>query len=160
MKKLTLPLLILFFFSCTREEPGTDPSPAPPNTLLVYVGTDTIAAPIIAQQLSVTQNAAYVSLAAASSQIEVTLNAQSLQHSLGGGNYFFECCNNSVSEKFSGGQFYDGIANGTINSTSSEKGRFEVTNVNMEGYWGTFTFTGKNSAGAEKTFNGRFRVVY
>ena len=63
-------------------------------------------------------------------------------------------------EKFTGGQYFDGIPDGTQNATPREKGTLTITNINSKGYWGHFTFNGQNAVGDEKEFTGTFRVVY
>lgn len=159
MKSLAFIAIVFVFFSCTRKTPPDEPDPAIANTVSVLIDGKTYRAPITTQQYSYT-GAAFLYITAASSEIEVTIQAKSFLHNYGAGEYFLYCCENSILEKFTGGQLYDGIENGMVNSNLSEKGRLTVTNTDSKGYQGTFTFVGKNSNGEEKSFAGTFKVVY
>ena len=159
MKHLTLILFLLAFFSCTKKTEPDQPDPAIANTASVLVDGKTYRAPISIQQFNFTGNA-FIYISGISPEVEIKIQAKSVLHNYGAGEYFLYCCENSVLEKFSGGQLYHGIENGMINSDMSEKGRLTVTNVDSKGYQGTFTFVGKNALGQEKTFAGTFKVVY
>ena len=135
------------------------PETIEPNTLTLQIGQKLIKLPITGQVLSYSGDADFF-IIAAGPEIEMRLQAKSFTHALGAGNYFLYCCENEILEKFSGGQYYDGIADGTTNAVSKEKGNLTITNINSQGYWGRFTFIGQNAVGEEKEFTGTFRVVY
>jgi len=158
MKYCVTILLVLCFFSCKREVPDY-PETIEPNTLTLQTGQTIIKMPVTGQVLSYSGDADFF-IIAEGPEIEMRLQAKSFTHSLGAGNYFLYCCENEVLEKFSGGQYFDGIPDGTQNATPREKGTLTITNINSQGYWGRFTFNGQNAAGAEKEFTGTFRVAY
>ena len=154
------PVLILFLvlFSCKRNVPDM-PETIDPNVLVLHSGTDTLKVPITGQVLSYSSSADLFLIAEAP-EINLRLTARSYTHSVGAGNYFLKCCENEVLEKFSGGQYYDGVDAGTINNVAKEKGTLTITNINTQGYWGTFSFIGQNAVGEQKEFTGKFRVAY
>lgn len=158
MKYFSLIFLLLIFISCKREVPDY-PETIEPNTLTLQIGQQLIKIPITGQVLSYSGDADFFVIAE-SAEVEMRLQAKSFTHSLGAGNYFLYCCENEILEKFSGGQYYDGIADGTTNAVLREKGNLTITNINSKGYWGRFTFIGQNAVGEEKEFTGTFRVVY
>lgn len=158
MKHCVLILILLSFYSCKREVPDY-PETIEPNTLTLQSGQKITKIQITGQVLSYSGDADFF-LLAESPEIEMRLQAKSFTHSLGAGNYILYCCENEVLEKFSGGQFFDGIQNGTQNNITREKGSLTITNINSTGYWGRFTFNGQNTLGEEKEFTGTFRVVY
>ncbi len=158
MKYYSSILFFIFFISCKREVPDF-PETIEPNTLSLQIGQKIIKLPVTGQVLSYSGDADFF-IIAEGPEIEMRLQAKSFTHSLGAGNYFLYCCENEILEKFQGGQYYDGIGDGTTNSVSREKGNLTITNINSQGYWGRFTFIGKNSSGEEKEFTGTFRVVY
>jgi hypothetical protein len=158
MKYSAIILLVLLFTSCKREVPDM-PETIDPNTLTLQSGTKFFKIPITGQVLSYSGNGDLF-LIAEGSEIKMRLQATSTTHSLGAGNYFLTCCENEVLEKFSGGQYYDGIDDGTQSNLKKEKGSLTITNINSSGYWGRFTFIGQNATGDEKEFTGTFRVAY
>jgi hypothetical protein len=158
MKYSAIILLVLLFTSCKREVPDM-PETIEPNTLTLQSGTKFFKIPITGQVLSYSGNGDLF-LIAEGSKIGMRLQATSTTHNLGAGNYFLTCCENEVLEKFSGGQYYDGIDDGTQSNFKKEKGSLTITNINSSGYWGRFTFNGQNAAGEEKEFTGTFRVAY
>ena len=151
-------LFLVLLSSCKREVPDY-PETIEPNTLTLQIGQKLIKIPITGQILSYAGDADFFVIAEGP-EIEMRLQAKSFTHSLGAGNYFLYCCENEILEKFSGGQYYDGIADGTTNAVPREKGNLTITNINSQGYWGRFTFIGQNAVGEEKEFTGTFRVVY
>jgi hypothetical protein len=157
MKPFITALFLLCFFSCKRNVPDM-PETIEPNMLIMQSGTDTLKVPITGEALSYSTTADLF-LIAQSPEIDMRLTARSYTHSLGAGNYFFTCCENEVMEKFAGGQYYDGVADGTINNIGREKGNLTITNINTSGYWGTFSFIGQNAVGEKKEFTGKFRVA-
>jgi hypothetical protein len=158
MKRYAIIFLVLGFFSCEREVPDV-PETIEPNVLVLQSGDKFYKVPIISQVLSYSTSGDFF-IIAESPEIELRLQALSFTHSLGAGNYFLYCCENEILEKFAGGQYFDGVENGAQNGMPKEKGTLTLTNVNLQGYWGAFTFTGQNAVGEEKQFTGKFRVVY
>lgn len=158
MKFFPTILLLLILSSCKRDVPDY-PETIEPNTLTLQSGTKFYKTPITGQVLTYSTEGDLF-IIAEGADIEMRLQAKSFTHSLGAGNYVLYCCENEVLEKFSGGQFYDGIQNGTQNNLVMEKGSLTITNINSTGYWGRFTFIGQNAGGDEKEFTGTFRVVY
>ena len=158
MKFFPTILLLLILISCKREVPDY-PETIEPNTLTLQSGNKFYKTPITGQVLTYSTEGDLF-IIAEGADIEMRLQAKSFTHSLGAGNYVLYCCENEVLEKFSGGQFYDGIQNGTQNNLVIEKGLLTITNINSTGYWGRFTFIGQNGGGEEKEFTGTFRVVY
>ena len=158
MKYPIIIFVLSIFFSCTKKTEPEVPDPATANALNVLIDGKTYSAPIIFQGLS-NSGDAVLSLKASSFDIEVQVQAQSTIHHYGAGNYFLYCCENSVAVKFAG-QYFKGIANGSVNGSPSQKGRLTVTNADSKGYSGTFTLEGKNASGQVKSFAGSFKVVY
>jgi hypothetical protein len=158
MKFFTTIFFLLLLVSCKREVPDY-PETIEPNTLTLQSGNNLFKIPVTGQLLTYSGEGD-LSIIAAGPDIEMRLQARSFTHSLGAGNYVLYCCENEVLEKFSGGQFYDGIQSGTQNNLALEKGSLTITNINSKGYWGRFTFNGQNTLGEEKEFTGTFRVVY
>lgn len=158
MKHCVIIFILLCFYSCKREVPDY-PETIEPNTLTLQTGQTLTKIQVTGQVLSYSGDADFF-IIAESPEVEIRLQAKSFTHSLGAGNYFLYCCENEVLEKFSGGHFYDGIQSGTQNNITKEKGSLTITNINSTGYWGRFTFNGKNAMGEEKEFTGTFRVVY
>ena len=115
--------------------------------------------PITAQLLSNATIGDFL-IIAESPEIDLRLAAKSYTHSQGGGNYFLACCDNQLLEKFIDGQYFVGVQDGTVNSTPKDKGALTITNINLSGYSGAFTFIGQNAVGEEKEFTGKFKVVY
>ena len=159
MKYYLITILFLSFLSCNKDEiPGKDDN-APANTVIVQSDGQLYSLPITSQLLYLSSPSS-LTLVAKSADLEVSLNAVSIADNSGSGSYFLSCCGNEVQEKYSGGQFYDGIPDGTVNATVAEKGKLTVTNTGMVGYSGTFSFEGKNASGQQKIFTGTFKVVY
>lgn len=151
--------MLLVLFSCTKKTEPDAPDPATVNAMSVLINGKTYSAPISFQGFSYTGDAV-LNLKASSPDIEVNIQAKSTIHHYGAGDYFLFCCDNSVLEKFNGGQYYKGIENGVANSAPSQKGRLTITNSDSKGYSGTFTIEGKTAAGQTKSFAGSFKVVY
>lgn len=158
MKYYAIIFLFLGFLSCKRDVPDY-PETIEPNTLTLQIGDKFYKMPITNELLAYS-GPSDLFIIAASAETEIKLQAKSYTHNLGAGNYFLTCCENEVLEKFTGGQYFVGIENGTVNNTPSEKGSLTITNINSLGYWGRFTFNGQNAVGEEKEFTGTFRVVY
>lgn len=151
-------VLLLGLCACKRNVPDM-PETIEPNVLILQSGGDTLRVPITGKALSYSSSA-NLFIIAESPEINLRLTAASYTHSAGAGNYFFKCCENEVLETFSGGQYYDGVADGTVNSIPKEKGTLTITNINSLGYWGAFSFIGQNAVGEQKEFTGKFRVAY
>lgn len=135
------------------------PETIKPNVIILQSGTNKYEIPITGQVLSYSGFGDFL-IIAGGPEIDLRLAARSYNHSLGGGNYFLTCCQNELLEKFTGGQYFIGIEDGTVNTTPKQKGTLTITNINSQGYWGGFSFIGQNAVGEEKEFTGRFRVVY
>jgi len=149
---------LVTFWGCKKDSPEKAAT-IKPNTLTLQSGGKTFTLDIT-DQLILYSGAADLLLVASAQEVEIKLHARSYTHSLGAGNYFFTCCENEVLEKFIAGQYYDGVDNGEINGTASEKGNLTITNINQQGFSGTFSFIGQNAVGDQKSFTGSFKVVY
>lgn len=158
MKHYVIIFLLLSFISCKREVPDM-PETIEPNVLMLQKGDKFFRVPITAEALSYS-GAGDLFIIAESPEIDMRIQARSYTHNLGAGNYFLNCCENEILEKFTGGQYFDGIDDGSVNNTPKEKGSLTITNINLSGYWGRFTFIGQNAVGEEKEFTGKFRVEY
>ena len=134
------------------------PETIKPNVLVLQIGTKFYEVPITGQVLSYA-NVGDLLVIGESPEIAIRLAAKSYTHNQGAGNYFLACCDNQLLEKFTNGQYFVGVEDGTVNSTPREKGVLTITNINSTGYWGAFTFIGQNAVGEQKEFTGKFRVV-
>jgi hypothetical protein len=158
MKRYAIIFFLLGFFSCKRAVPDY-PETIKPNILVLQTGTKFYEVPITSQLLSNATIGDFL-IIAESSEIELRLAAKSYTHNQGAGNYFLACCDNQLLEKFVAGQYFVGVRDGAVNSTPKDKGVLTITNINLSGYLGAFTFIGQNAIGEEKEFTGKFRVVY
>ena len=157
MKRYVIIFLLLGFLSCKRNVPDY-PETIKPNMLVLQIGTKLYEVPITGQVLSFA-NVGDLLLIAESPEIDIRLAAKSYTHNQGAGNYFLACCDNQLLEKFTNGQYFVGVEDGSVNSTPKDKGVLTITNINSTGYWGAFTFIGQNAVGEQKEFTGKFRVV-
>lgn len=158
MKRYVIIFLFLGSLACKRDVPDY-PETIKPNVLVLQIGTKFYDVPITSQLLS-NVTIGDLLIIAESPEIDLRLAAKSYTHSQGGGNYFLACCDNQLLEKFTGGQYFVGVEDGSVNSTPKDKGSLTITNINLSGYSGTFTFIGQNAVGEQKEFTGKFRVVY
>ena len=157
MKKYAIIFLLLSSLSCKRDVPDY-PETIKPNVLVLQIGARFYEVPITGEVLSYS-SVGDLLLTAESPEISIRLAAKSYTHNQGAGNYFLACCDNQLLEKFTNGQYFVGVEDGTVNSTPREKGVLTITNINSTGYWGAFTFIGQNAVGEQKEFTGKFRVV-
>ena len=158
MKPYVIILLLFSFLACKRNVPDY-PETIKPNVLVLQIGTKFYEVPIESQVLTYSTAGDFLMIAR-SPEIDFRLAAKSYTHNQGAGNYFLVCCDNQLLEKFANGQYFVGIEDGTVNSTPKDKGVLTITNINLSGYWGAFTFIGQNAVGEQKEFTGKYRVVY
>ena len=158
MKPYVIILLLFSFLACKRNVPDY-PETIKPNVLVLQIGTKFYEVPIESQVLTYSTAGDFLMIAR-SPEIDIRLASKSYTHNQGAGNYFLVCCDNQLLEKFANGQYFVGVEDGTVNSTPKDKGVLTITNINLSGYWGAFTFIGQNAVGEQKEFTGKFRVVY
>lgn len=163
MKKLFLACLTSLFFliSCNKNNDGSSSSNN--NYVSINDGTTTRTLNISPGSLFI-RSGIYSTvriICLSNSDVELTLIGYSSQAPDGTGNYgTTTSC--SVVEHFSGGLVFDGKNTGVIiPGTGSVKcGDLTVTQKDSHYMIGTFSFVGKASTGAEKTFSGNFKFNY
>lgn len=153
----------LLFISCTKEKNekgGTEEPPVnPASTYSVALDGKSYNLKVKSQNFKI-GDTAHLKLTATAAEMTVIINAKSVAHVNGVGDYWLACCSNDIYARITEVQKHWEIDH---LSTDLQGGRVQITKSDTKGYEGTFTLIGNDyevSRTAKKEFTGSFKVLY
>lgn len=156
-------IMTLFYFSCTKEKNETENSNETPvnpaSTYSVTLDGKSYNLKVKSQNFTL-GDTAHLKLTATAAEMTVLINAKSVMHINGVGEYWLACCSNDVYVRTGEVQKHweiDHLEGGL------QGGKVTISSMDAKGYEGTFTLIGNDydvSRTAKKEFTGSFKVIY
>ncbi len=156
---MLLALITISFSACKKDKNGKEEKPLvnPASTFTVDADGKTYNMKVIAINVQAGDTAQLI-LKGDSPEYVVTLNAKSIDHNNGMGDYYLFCCNNDVFEYGNGRKHWEGDHVG-----SRQEGFVKITRMDATGYTGTYSISTKDGTAASaqrKSFTGAFNIIY
>lgn len=152
-----LSTILLLSLACKKKK--NEEEVKPPSIITVMENGKSHQLTVIDQYLKVSDTAE-LRMFASGTDYKVDIQAKSLNHSGGIGEYFLSCCNNDFWDNSSASSHHECLRGVPVDNIETQKGFLKIISKTDKTFEGTFSMTGQNSEGSIREISGTIKVYY